>query len=184
MSIVTVAIVILLLVLQYFQLHAMGQPTICTCGYVRIWYGGIATSENSQHLIDWWTYTHVMHGIVLYLLLWLLVPRMPVWGRLLVAVGLEVGWEIFENTPLIINRYRQGALALGYSGDSIVNSLADTVAAISGFGIAAVAPSRALAVGVVLAELLSAYLIRDNLVLNIVQLIHPTEVVSRWQSGK
>ncbi|GIL02035.1 MAG: UPF0314 protein [Alphaproteobacteria bacterium] len=172
------------LLLQAAALLAMGRPLICPCGYVRLWYGEIGTPENSQHLVDWWTYMHILYGVALFVVLGLILPSMSVGQRLLIVAALALGWEVLENTPFIIERYRQGALAMSYSGDSIVNSLVDTLATLAGYLLAAAIPVRVVIVGAVLAELLSVYLIRDNLLLNAVQLVYPTETVSRWQVGQ
>ena len=115
-----------LMATQGLVLYAYGQPPICTCGTVRLWAGQVLGPENSQQITDWYSFSHVIHGIGFYFLLWLIAPRAPVLLRLALAVGLEVGWEVLENTPFIIERYRQQALAQGYVGDSILNSLSDT----------------------------------------------------------
>jgi hypothetical protein len=167
--------------LQGLVLLAMGQPLICECGYVTFWSGSISGPENSQQLADWYTYTHIIHGIAFYLLLWLIAPATPIGLRFALAVGIEVGWEIFENTPFIINRYREAALAQGYFGDSVLNSVSDTLASVGGFVLARTMPVWTLSVLVIAAELFSAYMIRDNLVLNIIQLIYPSEAISNWQ---
>ncbi len=169
--------------LQVVVLMAMGQPLICECGTIRLWHGLVAGPENSQQLTDWYTYSHVIHGIGFYLLLWLIFPRTPIGLRFALALGLEAGWEIFENTPLIIDRYRQQALAQGYFGDSIVNSVSDTLAMAFGFVLARTLPvwaTIALLIGI---ELFMVYLIRDNLTLNIIQLIYPSEAISSWQAS-
>jgi hypothetical protein len=169
---------------QAAGLHAMGKPWICECGHIALWYANPAGPETSQHLTDWYTYSHILHGLGFYLLLWLVAPRAPVGLRLAAAVGLEVSWELIENTPMIIERYRQGGLAQGYFGDSIVNSLADTAATVIGFSLAATLPVWLSIALVIATEAFLAYAIRDNLLLNIIQLIHPSEVLTRWQSGK
>ena len=168
---------------QALVLLAMGQPAICTCGTVKLWMGDVQSSELSQQLGDWYTYTHVVHGFAFYFLLWLAAPNLPVGLRFALAIGLEAGWEILENTPFVIERYRQSALARGYFGDSVVNSVADTIAGALGFVLARVLPVWASVILVVAAELFAAYMIRDNLTLNIIQLIYPNEPLSRWQSG-
>jgi len=178
------AIVALLLAVQVSTLLAMGKPWICKCGHVALWYANPSGPETSQHLTDWYTYSHVLHGLGFYLLLWLIAPKASIGLRLAAAVALEVGWEVIENTPMIIERYRQGGLAQGYVGDSIVNSLSDTAATMVGFFIAATFPvwlSIALVIG---SEVFLAFWIRDNLLLNIIQLVHPSEALTRWQSGK
>lgn len=172
-----------LMALQAVVLYAFGQPAICTCGVVRLWAGTVLGPENSQQLIDWYSFTHVLHGIGFYFLLWLIAPRTPVMLRLTLAVGLEVGWEILENTPFIIERYRQQALAQGYVGDSILNSLSDTVVAIFGFGLARLLPVWGSVAVVVGLELFVGVMIHDNLTLNIIQLIYPIPALSQWQAG-
>jgi hypothetical protein len=172
-----------LVVLQAIALYALGQPPICTCGTIRLWVGNVLGSENSQQIFDWYSFSHIVHGTGIYVLLWLIAPRTPVLLRLVLAVGIEVGWEIFENTPFIIDRYRQQALAQGYSGDSIINSLSDTCLAIVGFLLARVLPVWG-SIGVIVGlELFVGVMIRDNLTLNIIQLIHPIPALSHWQAG-
>jgi hypothetical protein len=177
---VTVGIV----ALQGLILLAMGHPLICTCGHVEFWHGNPSGPETSQHLTDWYSYTHVVHGLGLYLLLSLLAPRMPFGLRLALAIGLEAAWEVVENTPFIMERYRQSALARGYFGDSVINSVFDTLATVLGFVLARVLLAW-WAVGLVLAiELFLGYMIRDNLTLNIIQLVHPSEAISHWQMDR
>jgi hypothetical protein len=172
-----------LIAVQALVLFAMGRAPICTCGYVKLW-GGIASGpEISQHLTDWYTYSHVIHGIGFYFVLWLIAPRAPVVIRFILALGLEVSWEIFENTAFIIERYRQTAIAQGYFGDSIVNSVSDTVASAFGFALARMLPVWGIVALAISVEMFTAYMIHDNLTLNIIQLIHPTEAISHWQSG-
>jgi hypothetical protein len=168
---------------QAGALLLMGHPLICACGVVEAWYPDPAGPGTSQHLLDWYSFSHVLHGILFYGLLSLVAPRTSVGTRLLLAVGLEVGWEIVENTPFVIDRYRQSALARGYFGDSVVNSLSDTVMMAIGFGLARVLPIWGSALVVVATELALAVMIRDNLTLNIIQLIHPLEAINRWQVG-
>lgn len=168
---------------QALALHLMGQPWICACGTIRLWEGDVTGPENSQHLTDWYTPSHVIHGLGFHLLLRLAVPGLPPIARLALAIGLEAGWELVENSPAIIERYREQALAQGYSGDSIINSLSDTLACIIGFGLARRLPVAASITLAILLELLTLGMIRDNLTLNIIQLIHPIDAIARWQTG-
>ena len=172
-----------LVALQVLALLAMGQPFICECGIIKLFGGSILSPEMSQQLTDWYTYSHIIHGIGFYFLLWLVAPAMPVGLRFALAVGLEASWEILENTPFIINRYRQSAIAHGYFGDSVVNSVFDTLAASFGFFVARTLPAWSTVALVIAMELFVGYMIRDNLTLNIIQLIFPNGAISVWQAG-
>lgn len=177
------AAIAIILTSQIVALAALGQPTWCECGYVKLWHGVVMSSENSQHLTDWYTFSHVIHGSAFYLLLWLIVPGIPFGMRLAIAFGLEAAWEVFENTPFVIDRYRQSALAQGYFGDSVINSVVDSLAAGVGVILARTLPILGTVALLISFELFVGAAIRDNLVLNIVQLIYPSDLVSRWQSG-
>lgn len=168
---------------QAIVLYLMGQPPICTCGTIKLWVGDVLGPENSQQLTDWYTYTHIIHGFGFYFLLWLVAPRASFGLRFAVAVGLEASWEMIENTPFVIDRYRLSALAQGYSGDSIANSVVDTLAGAFGVVLARLLPVWSSVSFVIAIELFVGYMIRDNLTLNIIQLIHPSQAISHWQTG-
>jgi hypothetical protein len=158
-----------------------GQVPICKCGYVKAWHGVVKSAENSQHLSDWYTFTHVVHGFAFYGLLWIAGRRWPVGLRLALAVAIESAWEVFENTDFVINRYREATISLDYYGDSVLNSVADIAAMIAGFIAASRLPVLAVVALTIAIEAFLAYSIRDNLMLNILMLLHPIDAVRTWQ---
>ena len=173
--------VLVILALQALVLHLMGRVWICSCGSVRVWVGDIWSSELSQQLFDWYTPSHIVHGILFYGLLRLVLPRAPVLVRLAIAVGLEASWEIAENSPWVIEAYRKQALAAGYAGDSILNSLSDTLAMMSGFALARLLPWKATVALVLVLEIAVGALVHDNLTLNILNFIHRCPAIEAWQ---
>jgi hypothetical protein len=162
--------------------YAMGRIPMCKCGYIKLWHGGRGDSEMSQHLTDWYSYSHVLHGIIFYWLLTVVAKgRLSVAARLVIAMGLEAGWELFENTPFIINRYRSVTISRDYYGDSIVNSVGDMLCMLVGFLLAARLPAWVTVFLLIATEVILLALIRDNLTLNVIMLIHPVEWIKQWQ---
>jgi hypothetical protein len=174
-----------LLALQALGLLLEGHPAICACGYVKLWEGAVNSAGNSQHLMDWYSFTHLIHGFLLYALLFL-VGRRRAWPfglRLVLAIAVEATWELGENTPFVIDRYRAATIALGYYGDSVVNSLSDTLFMIAGFVLAWRLPAPAVVALALALEGFLGWAIRDNFTLNVIMLIHPLDAIKAWQAG-
>ncbi len=178
-----VGTIIAILCVQALALHLMGRLTICSCGYVKFWEGNPAGPGTSQHLTDWYSFSHLLHGFWLYFFLWLACKHLPIGTRLTWAVVLEAGWEILENSPFIIDRYRADTISLNYYGDTIVNSLSDTLTAVVGFLFAAWVSLAITILAIIAIEVSLAVMIRDNLALNIVMLVHEVPWIKAWQAA-
>ena len=180
------AIIAGIIVLAAIVFLLMGREPICKCGYVKLWHGVVLSSENSQHLSDWYSPSHIIHGFIFYGLLWLASRRVPMsFGtRLVLAVAVEASWEVIENTDYLINRYRGITVSLSYFGDSVINSVSDMLLMIAGFYLAARLPIWLTVAIAVALELVVGYMIRDNLTLNVVMLLWPIDAVLQWQQGR
>jgi len=164
-------------------LLAMGRNPICTCGRIDLWVGARNSPATSQMLADWYSLSHIAHGLLFYAALWLAARRWPAEWRFVAALAIESAWEVIENTPMVIDRYRATTAALGYTGDSVLNSLSDIAMMSLGFLAARKLPLWAAIVLLVAIELVPLFAIRDNLTLNIWMLLAPSSAVQAWQAG-
>jgi Protein of unknown function (DUF2585) len=174
--------------LQVAVLHHLGQPLIAASGHILLWANDPFSPDMSQQLADWYSFSHIIHGFIFYGLLRLAAPRLPVAARLLIAMAIEIAWEMAENSPAVIQHYRQQALAAGYVGDSILNSVSDTVMMSCGFLFASRVRARTVVALALCFEIFTAVMIRDNLTLNVMGLVlppqwAPMQAIHRWQSG-
>jgi hypothetical protein len=175
---------IAILAIAAAALLAMGRNPICTCGTIDLWVGVRDSPRTSQMLADWYSLSHIVHGLLFYAALWLVARRWPAQWRFVAALAIEAAWEVTENTPLVIDRYRETTAALGYTGDSVINSLSDILMMGVGFLLARKLPVWASILLLVVLEIVPLLVIRDNLTLNIWNLLAPNAAVAAWQSGR
>ncbi len=185
----TILVSLAIAILTIAILYAMNRPPICECGYVKLWHGQINDAGNSQHITDWYTPSHIIHGMIFYALGWLLFAKWQIggakavhWG-LPLAVFLEAAWEVLENTQIVIDRFRSVTANFGYSGDSILNSAADIGWMAFGFWLALRLPVKVTVGLAIIGEVVAAIVVRDNLTLNVIMLLFPIEAIAEWQAA-
>ncbi|WP_298334752.1 DUF2585 family protein [uncultured Erythrobacter sp.] len=185
----TVLVSIMIALVTVAILIAMGRPPICECGYVKLWHGDINSMGNSQHIADWYTPSHIIHGPIFYAFGWLLFAKWKIGGEnavkwgLPLAVFLEAAWEVLENTQMVIDRFRSVTANWGYSGDSVLNSFADIGWMAFGFYLAMRLPIKVTIVLSVVLELLAAWVVRDGLTLTVIMLLFPVDAIAEWQAA-
>ena len=168
-------------VLIAVTLWAWGQPLICTCGEVRLWVGSVFDGGNSQHIADWYTLSHILHGVLIALLGRLLFPRLDPRWLFLTAIVTGVGWEIVEHTDFVLEAFRSTTINAGYWGDSVLNAVADYVWMLGGFLAAMRLTTPVVLAGVAALELSAAFIARDSLTLSTLMLLYPLDAVEEWQ---
>ncbi len=178
MLIIAAALVVLAMIVL---LRAEGRSFLCSCGHFAVWVSDWCSSNTSQQLLDPYSFTHLLHGFLFFWLIALVFKRMPRGWQFLLAMLLESAWEVFENTSFVINKYRTETAALGYTGDTVVNSLGDLACALIGFVIARQLGVRRSLIVFVLVEAVLIFLIHDSLLLQILMLVRPVEAIKLWQ---
>lgn len=169
--------------IQGLWLFWIGREPYCKCGFVKLWHGETWSGENSQHIADWYTPSHLLHGLIFFAGLWLVLPRLAFGWRLVLGTAIEAAWEIIENSDAMIERYRTVTISLDYYGDSVLNSVSDTLVMVAGFFLARAIPVWASVAIILGFEVLTTIVIRDGLTLNIIMLLWPIEAIRGWQSG-
>ncbi len=177
------AVSFVVILLTAIWLLYIGRDAICPCGTVKLWYGEPASPENSKHILDWYSPSHMIHGFLFFGGLWIVARRLSFGWRLAIATAIEAAWEIVENSNAIIERYRTTTVSDEYSGDSVLNSMSDLMMMWLGFWLASRLPVWLSVLIVIGFELLTTWLIRDGLTLNVIMLLYPVEAIKLWQAG-
>ena len=164
-----------------FVLWFEGRLLICSCNRIHLWVSDICSSNNSQQFLDPYSFTHILHGFLLFWIISLLFRRLPLEWQISLALVCEAAWEAFENTPYVINRYRTATAALGYQGDTVLNSLGDLTCAFIGILIARQLGYRRSFIVFVVVEVILIFTIHDSLLLEILMLVRPIAAIRHWQ---
>jgi len=162
----------------------IGREPWCKCGYIKLWHGQVVSAENSQHISDWYTPSHIIHGFLFFGALWLVARKLSFGWRLAIATLVECAWEIVENSDAVIERYRSVTISLDYFGDSVLNTVCDVLAMVLGFWLASKLPLWATVALIVFFEGATMWIIRDWLALNVLMLVWPLDSVAQWQAGR
>jgi hypothetical protein len=179
-----ILVVLGIILLTAAYLFWIGREPICKCGTIKLWHGQVVSSENSQHISDWYTPSHIIHGFLFFGLLWLVARKLSFGWRLAIATLIEAAWEILENSDAVIERYRSVTISLDYYGDSVLNTVCDVLAMVLGFFLASRLPVWVTVALIILFEAVTIWLIRDGLALNILMLLYPLDWVATWQAGR
>ncbi len=175
--------IVIIVGLTALRLRSQGRLWLCSCGELYLWAGDIHSAHNSQHVFDPYSFTHLLHGLAFFWFLTLVAQRLSGEWRMGLTVLTESAWEVVENSPFIIERYREATIALGYEGDTIVNSVSDIAVCTGGFLVGTALGRRRSLVLFAATECALAFWIRDGLLLNIVMLVYPSEAIRSWQMG-
>ncbi|MDG1430836.1 MAG: DUF2585 family protein [Paracoccaceae bacterium] len=165
----------------FATLFAWGQPLICTCGEVKFWIGSIWSSGNSQHIMDWYTLSHFVHGLIIFPLGRKIFPNISFTSLFAIAILTGVAWEIVEHTDFVLDQFRNTTINQGYIGDSVLNAVSDYMFMMAGFLIGSLLPALVTLALIIALELTAAFTARDSLLLEAIMLAHPFEVIETWQ---